>query len=185
MHSDFPLFSLFLFFAVFWAFCFAVFLLFFTVCFQCFSFFFWFPCLQRLQQSRSPLVYRCNVCSVVVLSCPMQWPYYQEYPTPAVHIKQKLCLASPVVLTHPQNPEWQKNGTLFDNQNNQRFEMANKRQIFINHQIAGIAKNDKNSRICNFFAIFLPFQFAIPHAIPKGNPNSTKRCFGHPSFCLI
>ena len=35
-----------------------------------------------------------------------------------------LSMASPVVLTHPQNLEWQKNGTLFDNQNNQSFEMA-------------------------------------------------------------
>lgn len=119
----------------------------------------------------------------------MQWPYYQEYPTPAVHIKQKLCLASPVVLTHPQNLEWQKNGTLFDNQNNQSFEMAKKWQISVNHQIAGIAKKwQKLEDLPSFyhvFAIFLPFQFAIPHAIPKGNPNSTKRCFGHPSFCLI
>ena len=92
----------------------------------------------------------------------MQWPYYQEYPTPAVHIKQKLCLASPVVLTHPQNLEWQKNGTLFDNQNNQSFEMAKKWQISVNHQIAGIAKKLQKLEDLHFFCHF----FAIPICHP-------------------
>ena len=48
-----------------------------------------------------------------------------------------------------------------------------------------MAKTRGFAIFCNFLTFFLPFQFAIPHAIPKGNPNSTKRCFGHPSFCLI
>ena len=99
----------------------------------------------------------------------MQWPYYQEYPTPAVHIKQKLCLASPVVLTHPQNLEWQKNGTLFDNQNNQSFEMAKKLQISVNHQIAGIAKMAK-TRGFAFFAIFCHSNLPSPMPFPKGTP---------------
>ena len=92
----------------------------------------------------------------------MQWPYYQECPTPAVHIKQKLCLASPVVLTHPQNLEWQKNGTLFDNQNNQSFEIAKKWQISVNHQIAGIAKKWQKLEDLPFFYHF----FAIPICHP-------------------
>ena len=97
-------------------------------------------------------------------------------------------IVSPVVLTHHKNSDLQKNGTLIDNQNNQNnqsFEMARKLQISVNRKNCRNSKNMAKTRgICHVIAFVLPFQFAIPHAIPKGNSNS-KCCFGNPSFCLI
>ena len=112
-------------------------------------FFFWFPCLQRLQQRRvltlvparpKALASACknleHVAKLFLYSrskagktlerALICW-FCQRNISMVRRCKEglqsKLCLASPVVLTHHQNSELQKNGTLFDNQNNQSFLM--------------------------------------------------------------